>query len=255
MKVQVLVATTNQDDYSLIKKMNIKTNAIVANQCSENSVNEFDCDGVNIKYLNFKEKGVGLNRNNALMRADADICIIADDDLVYYDDYAEIIKQAYNDNPDADIIIFNLKNMGTTRKVINKKTKVGYFNYLRYGTARVSFKLSIVKKHGIYFNQCFGGGTEHSHGEDNLFLNACLKKGLKIIALPIEIAELTDCRPSSWDNGYNLKYVQDQGILYRILSRRWWKMLCFQDAFRRHSSYNMSILKAYMVMVKAGKYI
>ena len=27
-----------------------------------------------------------------------------------------------------------------------------------------------VRENGIYVNQCFGGGTEHSHGEDNIFL-------------------------------------------------------------------------------------
>ena len=75
MKIQVLVATMNQKDHSLIKKMNIKTNAIIGNQCSINSIENFMVGNQEIKYLNFSERGVGLNRNNALMRANADICV------------------------------------------------------------------------------------------------------------------------------------------------------------------------------------
>ena len=161
MKIQVLVAAMNQTDHSLIEKMNIKTDAIIGNQCSFNSIEEFKVGNQTIRYLNFAEKGVGLNRNNALMRADADICLFADDDMVYEDNYIETIEKAFRENPDADVIVFNLKEKILTRKLIAKKTRVGYLNYLRYGTARIAVRLQSIKKHGIYFNQCFGGGTEH----------------------------------------------------------------------------------------------
>lgn len=248
MKVQVLVATTNQNDKSLISKMNLSTDAIIANQCNHNSIETFEENGNRFVYLNFAERGVGLNRNNALMRADADVCLFADDDMVYVDGYEEIVTKAFNDNPEADVIIFNLKEKVPVRYVIPHKIKVGYFNYLRYGTARIAVKLKSVKNNGIYFNQCFGGGTEHCHGEDNIFLNSCLKKGLKIIAIPDYIAELTEERESSWNQGYDEKYLKDQGVLYQTLSRKWWRLLCFQDAIRRHKSYGMGWYKAYSIM-------
>ena len=91
MRIQVLVAAMNQKDHSLIKKMNIRTDAIVGNQCSFNSVEKFNIGDQQIQYLNFAERGVGLNRNNALMRADADVCLFADDDMVYEDNYVDFI--------------------------------------------------------------------------------------------------------------------------------------------------------------------
>lgn len=253
MKIQVLVAAMHQTDHSLLEKMNIQTDAIIANQCDRNEVEDFEWNGHKIKYLSFAERGVGLNRNNALMRADGDICLFADDDMVYVDGYADIIERAFEENPRADVIVFNLIEKNSSRKQIQKTRKVGYLNYLRYGTARVAFRLEAVKAQGIYFNQCFGGGTEHSHGEDNLFLNACLKKGLKIYAVPQSIATLTDERPSSWDTGYGEKYLKDQGILYRTISRRWYRLLCLQDAVRRHGKYQMGILKAYRTMIKGAR--
>ena len=253
MKIQVLVAAMHQTDHSLLEKMNIQTDAIIANQCDRNEVEDFEWNGHKIKYLSFAERGVGLNRNNALMRAGGDICLFADDDMVYVDGYADIIERAFEENPRADVIVFNLIEKNSSRKQIQKTCKVGYLNYLRYGTARVAFRLEAVKAQGIYFNQCFGGGTEHSHGEDNLFLNACLKKGLKIYAVPQSIAALTDERPSSWDTGYGEKYLKDQGILYRTISRRWYRLLCLQDAVRRHGKYQMGILKAYRTMIKGAR--
>lgn len=253
LRIQVLVASINQTDHSLLEKMNIQTNAIIGNQCDQNLVESFDWNGHSIIYLNFAERGVGLNRNNALMRADADICLFADDDMIYEDGYQFIIEKAFLENPKADVIVFNLIEKTQTRKLISKKTKVGYLNYLRYGTARIAVRLESIKKCGIYFNQCFGGGTKYCHGEDNLFLNACLKNGLNIIAVPEYIATLTEERASSWNNGDIEKYIKDQGVLYRTLSRRWWRLLCLQDAFRRHKGYGKSFLESYKMMCFAAK--
>lgn len=81
MKIQVLVATINQRDHTLLEKMNINSNAIIGNQCDWNSIEKFKYKNQDITYLNFNERGVGLNRNNTLMRADGDICLFADDDI------------------------------------------------------------------------------------------------------------------------------------------------------------------------------
>lgn len=253
MKVQVLVAAMHQEDHSLLEKMNIQSDVIVGNQCDRNSVEEFEWNGHKARYLNFAERGVGLNRNNTLMRADGDICLFADDDMVYVDGYAEIVKRAFAETPDADVLVFNLIEETPMRHVIEKKGRVNYLNYLRYGTARMAVRLSSVKSNAIYFNQCFGGGTEHCHGEDNLFLTACLDKGLKVYAVPEYIARLTEERSSSWNTGYDEKYLKDQGVLYRAVSRRWWRLLCLQDALRHQKAYHMKWTKAYALMVCAAR--
>lgn len=249
MKIQVLTATMHQTDHSLVEKMNIKSDAIIANQCDFNSVEKFNIGDHEIIYLNFAERGVGLNRNNALMRATADVCLFADDDMIYEDDYIKTLERAYAEFPDADVIIFNLIEKEPKRYIIKEPARVNKLNFLRYGAARVSFKLSSVRANGIYFNQCFGGGTEHSHGEDSIFLSDCLKKGLKVYAYPAYIATLTEERPSTWESDNIEKYIKDQGVLYRQISRRWWRLLCLQDAFRRRGFYRMSWTKVYSMMI------
>lgn len=135
-RVEVLIAALDCNPESLIDKMNIQTDAIVANQCDENRIYDFNANEHCIKVLNFNERGVGLNRNNALMRATAEYCLIADDDMVYLDGYEEIVLRAFKENPNADVIIFNLEEPIPHRFINKKKFTVGFFNFMRYGAAR-----------------------------------------------------------------------------------------------------------------------
>lgn len=237
MNLQVLVAAMGQKDYSLLDKMNIQSGVIVGNQCDYNSVDEFDYKGFSAKYLNFAEQGVGLNRNNSLMRATGDICLFADDDMVYVDGYDKIVLGAFEKIPEADVIIFNLIEENPSRYIIKEIKRVNYLNYLKYGTARIAVRLDSVKENGIFFNLCFGGGAKYCHGEDNLFLTECLNKGLKVYTYPEYIAYLDESRESTWNMGYNQKYLCDQGMLYKTISKKYWKLLCLQDAIRHREDY------------------
>ena len=252
MEVQVLVATMQQYDHSLLDIMNIQSDAIVGNQCKRNYIENFTWNGYKIKYLNFNERGVGINRNNALMRATADICLFADDDMRYYDNYPDLVKRAFEKHPDADVIIFNLKESMPTRYIIRKDAKVNCMNYMRYGTARIAIKLRSVKVNSIYFNQCFGGGSEYRHGEDTLFLTECLRKKLKIYAVPEFIAELLHNRSSTWDKGYDDKFFVDQGALYKNINKGLWRLLCLQDAIRHQKLYKLKWHVAYKKMTKCN---
>lgn len=251
MSIQVLIATMNQTDHSLLDRMNIQSDAIVANQCEKNEIEIFKHNGYDIKYLNLSERGVGLNRNTALMRATSDICIIADDDLRYVDDYPSIVEKCFIENPDIDVIIFELNKKSKKRFSINKKQKITYLNFMKYGCARIAFKRKAITKNGISFNLHFGGGAEYGSGEDTLFLYECIKKKLKIIALPIIIATLEDERPSTWFKGYTDKYFFDRGALFACISKRWARLLCLQFIIRHRKKFNSekSLIQIYRLML------
>ena len=252
MTLQVLVAAIDQTDFSLVKKMNIRTAAIVGNQGSRNAVETTEAEGHTVTYLNFAERGVGLNRNNALMRADADICLLADDDMVYDDDYEAKVLEAFRQYPEADVIFFNLEEENSTRYRIDSPHKVGRLNFLRYGAARTAFRLDRIRENGIFFNQCFGGGCRYSHGEDSIFFSDCLRKGLRLMAVPVTIGRMTHERASTWLGRYDETYRRDQGALYRQISRRFWRFLCLQDALRKRKRYGLAPLRAYRLMTKGA---
>lgn len=247
MKIQVLVAAMDQGDFSLPEKMNIQSDVIVGNQCSRNSVECFSFRGYQSVYLNFAERGVGLNRNNALLRAGGDICLLADEDLRYVDGYAQIVKEAFLAHPEADVLLFNVENSGVLP--ITRFHRVYFWNALRYGGPQMAFRLRSIRENGIFFNLCFGGGTEHQHGEDSLFLTDCLRKKLRVYAVPQTIGAVASAK-SSWFRGYTDRYFADTGCLYRTMCPRFWKLLCLQHAFRHRRKYDVSFISAYRKMVE-----
>lgn len=220
MKIQVLVATMNQQDHSLLEKMNIQTDAIVGNQCDRNEVEHFMHEEHKIAWYSFSERGVGLNRNNALLRATADIGMFADDDMIYVKSYPEIVNKAFEEIPDADIIVFDLRYPNDDRRPITKTKRLRKKDCMRFGAARFAVRLSKIHLNGISFNICFGGGAKYSSGEDTLFLNDCLKKDLKIYSYPAVIAHLQEERESTWFQGFTDKFFFDKGIVYYLLNRR-----------------------------------
>lgn len=259
-RVEVIVASTNQTDHSLIKKMNIQTDVIVANQCDRNSVEEFYNNDNKCKYLNFNEKGVGLNRNNALMRATGEFCIIADDDMSFYEGYEKAVINLFDRLNKASVLIFNIDEDGvTTRRRNERIKKVHMYNYLNYGAARIVIKRNDILYHGISFNTRFGGGTNHSSGEDTLFLRDCLRRGLKIYAVPYSIARLNNNRESTWFKGYDNKYFKDVGIVLGLAH----PFLChlmvlclaiMHKEYRNGANKNLfSIVKAFEKGIKYAK--
>lgn len=217
MQIEVLVSTMHQKDAALIQKMNLSTDAIIINQTENVDFKDIKLNNNTVRMFSFNERGVGLSRNSALMRSEADICILADDDMVFCDGYEETVKKAFSENPEADVIIFNLieDNESLNRRNDTIK-KISILNYMNYGAARITFKRKAVTYNGITFNLNFGGGTTHQCGEDTLFLRDCLKKGLKVIAVPQAIAHLKDERDSTWFKGYNEKYFFDKGIVLAL---------------------------------------
>ena len=68
MKLQVLVSCMHQQDYSLLEKMNIQTDAIIINQCDINKFEDIKYRNNLVKFISLNERGVGKSRNNALLK-------------------------------------------------------------------------------------------------------------------------------------------------------------------------------------------
>ncbi len=253
MNIQVLVAAMDQSDHSLIKKMNITTNAIIGNQCDRCSDEVFEENNKVVKYYSRADRGVGLNRNVTLLHSDDDcILLFADEDIVYHERYEEMIEKAFSEIPEADAIIFNVRTIGADvgRRENHRIRRVRFYNALNYGTPRIAVKSSSIRRNNILFHTCFGGGTRYSCGEDTLFIVDMLRAGLKLYTYPVCIADQYQYT-STWFNGYNEKYLHDKGALYAAISKKWAKLLCLQDLVRHKNIYktaNLSFGRAYRLM-------
>lgn len=257
-RLEVLTATMHQDikDLSISKKMNIKSDNIIINQTDTIGYAEEIENNYKIKMFSFNERGVGKSRNNALLRSSSDICLMADDDMVYVDNYQDIVKNAYYKYPDADFIVFNVRVHYSDRieERVKKSGKVHFHNSLKYGTVTFSFKRKAILKNNIFFSLLFGGGAQYGSGEDTLFIWTALKKGLKVYADQSIIADVYNLE-SSWFKGYNDKFYKDKGALFQALSPRLSKILNIQLAIRKKNEYSTekSVLEVIRLMNKGSR--
>ena len=256
MKLQVLVSSMHQKDYSILDKMNIQSDAIVINQCNETKFENIKYKDNEIKFLSFNERGIGRSRNNALMRAEAEICLFADEDVRYVDGYNDIIIKAFEENPAADIILFNVPSTNQNRPtyMIKNKSKVKWYNCLRYGAVKIAARTESLKAANVYFSLLFGGGAKYGSGEDSLYIAESIKKGLKIYTNP-QIIGYVSQEDSYWFEGYNEKYFHDKGVLYYCISNKYSKLLCLQFLLRKRKKVceNIDIIRAYKLMVNGIK--
>lgn len=211
MKVQVLCATMHQTDLSKYKEMNIQSDVIFSNQANYHDYIEEIINGNIVKMITTPYRGVGNNRNTALLHSNGDILMFSDDDMVYKDGYVDGVIKAYESLPDADMIIFHC-NINSNLKTpdIEKISRVRVWNFMRYGTVRFTIKRESLLRYNMVFSQLFGGGTRYCAGEDNLFLREALKKNLKVYSHPFSIASINHGE-STWFKGFNEKYFFDKG--------------------------------------------
>ena len=220
MGIQMLVSAVGQDVRTLAERMNIETDAIVINQCGGFGYEEYTHKGHTVRCYSLKERGVGLSRNSALMRAEEALCIFSDEDIVYDTGYAGQVEEVFRRHPDADMVLFNVKVAPSRKTYWNEEEKrIRWYNYGRYPAYSIAARTDALHRAYVSFSLWFGGGAKYSNGEDSLFLLDCLRAGLKIMASPGVIGE-EKARESTWFHGYNEKFFRDRGVLYHFLYGR-----------------------------------
>ncbi len=216
-KLQILVAAMNQRDFSLVEKMNIRTDVVIASQGDFNDIREEAYAYGRRTMICTATKGVGLNRNIALLASSGDYLLFADDDIIYRDDVSERVTAAFRENPRADVIIFSMdytRNGEVIERRHLKDRQLHIWNAMRYGAVVMAVRREAVVKHRLSYSQLFGGGCLFGSGEDSIFLKDCFQRGLKVYSNSYVLGQCSR-DSSSWFSGYNEKYFYDKGVLYR----------------------------------------
>lgn len=251
-RLQVLVATMHQKDLSIVEKMNIRCSVVVANQADRN---EILVDG-DLKMITTTTRGVGLNRNIALLASDGDILLFADDDVVYNDDMPQAVTAAFQENPQADVLIFGMdmvKNGSVYERRHLKKHRLFVFNAMRFGTCRMAIRRQSLLRANVFFHQNFGGGCPFSSGEDSLFLKACFDRGLKVYSHEYVLGTC-DKDTSTWFVGYNEKFFYDKGILMRCLFPRIPHLMALYFAIRFKRPTDIKVGQRIRLMLEGVRY-
>lgn len=208
MKFQILISTMNGNFFD--HNITVPADYLV--------INQYSCESIEKENIfNFKEKGLSRSRNHALSKSQAEIVLISDDDIHYMENIENLILEAFKNHPDADIITFQIqtpekqpyKQYKSTKFWHNTKTLMGVCS------VEIAFRLSSISKHMLEFDEHFGLGTKFPTGEENIFLIDALKKGLKVLYLPLPI--VIHPAESSGMHYDNIALTQAKGAMfYRI---------------------------------------
>lgn len=217
MSVEVLVSVMNQEMAPLAERMRLDSDAVIVNQCGRTGYTEMEYKGHNIRFYSFAERGIGRSRNAAIERADGDICLFSDEDIVYEEGYAGAIEEEFARNPRADMILFNIDVAEARRTYhITERKRVHWYNCGRYGAVSFAVRRESLLRSGVRFSLMFGGGARYSNGEDSLFLKNFMDRGFRVYTAPVLIGRETE-GDSSWFEGYSEKFFHDRGVLYHFL--------------------------------------
>lgn len=251
-RFEILCVTMNQADFSKVEEMNIHSNVVFSNQASSTGYEEKMFDGFSAKMITTDTRGVGKNRNIGLLYANAEICLFADDDVVYADDVEELVLKEFDAHPDADVFIFHLDTDDENRKQKKYKEtrKCTFFERMPWGGVRIAFRLDSMKKANVWFTTLFGGGCVFASGEDSMWLKQAKKKGLTFYVSKETIGKVS-FEDSSWFSGYDEKFFYSKGAFYRAVHSKTRLLWMLYFAFRVRGS-KLSY-KEKMSWMKKGK--
>ena len=252
--LEILCVTMHQKDFSKLQQMNIHSDVFFANQADKTSFEELEFEGHTARMLTTATRGVGVNRNMTLQYAKGDICLFADDDVVYCDDMEEKVLSEFDAHPDADVMIFHLDTDSPRKQIRYRQTKRlrGAFR-MPWGAVRIAFRLSAVKKANVWFTTLFGGGSIFPSGEDSMWLKAAKKAGLRFYVSKETIGTV-DMGESSWFTGYDEKFFFGNGANCRAIYGRWawlWSYY-YLLRYRNRGTLSYSEKKKWMALGRQG---
>ncbi len=139
-----------------------------------------------IRVINSFEKGISKSRNLAIENAVGDICLLADDDVVFLKGFENHIVQSHSELKDADVITF--KTLTTENKPYSKypKERTHLDTFCIYVLSiEISFKRLSIVNGTVRFNENFGLGATFQDSENHIFLLDLIKyKHLKLVFEP-----------------------------------------------------------------------
>ena len=257
MRVEVLLATMYRDNTNIIEEMNLSTAVTVINQTNDESVQEFILKGKNVQWINSKARGLSKSRNDAIYNARNEICLLADDDMIYRDGYESVVLKAFEQNPEADIIVFGINSIERNNLVGLKKLtneKLNYRKSMLACSVQLGIKIDSVRERHLKYNEKVGPGGRYNMGDENIFLTRCYNSGLKFYSCSEVIADLHTA-DSSWFKGFDEKYLFDRGAVLGGMSKRLSILYIIRFALLNYRKYSkdFSFIKALKIMLRGRK--
>lgn len=184
---------------------------------------------VTIHYL--EGKGLSRSRNEAIKKSTGNIAIIADDDVTYNNAYFDKVLEVYRNNPTLEVACFKIKTTDSELEYKNypetdHNLALNIPHYI--SSIEITFKPGIIKEKDIVFDTRFGLGSGFlPAGEEDIFINDCLAKKVKVYYFPYYIVNHSFTSSGKKRKNHSNKTAHIRGGLYcRLNERKGFAKMC-----------------------------
>ena len=201
----------------------------------------------------YAERGLSRSRNHALSHAAGEICLLSDDDLYYKENIESLIIQAFEENPTADIITFQIETP-EGKPFKNYKTEPFWHTkrtIMRVASVEMAFKRNAIEESHLRFDENFGLGAEFPTGEENIFLSDALDKKLKVLFVPLPI--VIHPLESSGKDFNNVKLIQAKGAMFERIFGLSGYGVSFLFALKKYKLSSYSLFGFFGLMMQGTK--
>lgn len=214
--LEILIATKDRKNLDFLSQMFpfkpfSNYTILIINQ---SEINILKSDFSSVRVINTNEKGLSKSRNMAIRNATKKICLIADDDVVYFPNFENAIINAFNQNLKTSVITFNHQRIGKNKP--QNSSQKGYKHDLisiwRVSSIEIAFQLNVIKENNLFFDEYFGLGSFFETAEEFLFLKNAIELNINPYFSPLVI--VSHPLLSSGNNQGNDKLIFARAALF-----------------------------------------
>ena len=257
--LEILVSTMNRNSLDFLIPMFpfchfSDFSILIVNQTEENKL--LVSDFPSIRVINSFEKGLSKSRNLALKNVIGKIVLIADDDVIYMNDFDTKIIQAYNQYDNKAVISFCIeKPNGLLFKKYspNAKKNLSLMELFNVLSIEISLNKLILDKLGITFDENFGLGSEFQMGEEAVFLSDIKNKNQQIAFVPSVIVIHSEIS-STEKIDFSKRYYAQGAFLTKVLKEDYFMGLATKLFFDvKQKKLNLNQIPAAIKNANQGK--
>ena len=188
IELEILVATMNRDSLDFLNTMfqneGIENHHIlIINQTSENCL--LTSNMPNVRVINAFDKGLSRSRNLALKHAVGNICLIADDDVIFIKGFSDMIVHAFKEHQDCGVLTFKTMTLeGKPYWIYPQKVTNIKPNYRKILSIEIALNRQVIIENNLQFDELFGLGARFEDGENVFFLKSVFSKNIKALFVP-----------------------------------------------------------------------
>src|SRR5690606_5519316 len=137
-------------------------------------------DREDVEVVQTDTKGLSKSRNVGLSHCTTPYALIADDDVRYLDNSFDLVIESLESGA-VDIAVFKIKTLDGEpqyKQYVEEDYLLNQGARHWVSSVELAFNVESVKSKGIYFDERFGLGTYLKKGEEQLFVNDCMRVGL-----------------------------------------------------------------------------